>query len=134
MKTKPASSISSPGPREISRLKKLKADSLAGRSAPARVRTVSKAEDGAITITEGNPEVFRKQRARAFAAKNRVAKLRHQLGHSQADFADLLGVPLRTLQGWERNATRPTGAARTLLDIVEFQPEALEAVRRVRGK
>ena len=119
---------------EIARLTHLKAESLAGRSRPARVRTLSKSAGGGITVTEGDPEVFQKQRARAFEAKNRVAKLRHQLGHSQADFADLLGVPLRTLQGWERNATRPSGAAETLLDIVEFQPEALEVVRKARGR
>lgn len=134
MKTNLTSKESELSSRKISRLKHLKADSLTGHSRPAPVRTIVKGDDGSITITDRDPEVFRKQRSRAFEAKNRVSKLRHQLGHSQAYFSDLLGVPLRTLQGWERNATRPTGAARTLLDIVEFQPEALEAVRKVRER
>jgi len=134
MKTKLISEESALGSPEVSRLKELKADSLAGRCRPARVRTIVTGDDGVITITEVDPEVFRKRRARAFEAKNRVSKLRHQLGHSQAEFADLLGIPLRTLQGWERDATRPSGAAETLLDVVEFHPEALEAVRKRRGK
>ena len=121
-------------PQEIARLAKLKTESLAGRSRPARVRTIHKAENGEITMVETDPTVFQKQRARAFEAKNRVAKLRHQLGRSQADFAELLGIPLRTLQGWERNATPPSGAAKTLLDIVEYQPEVIEAVRKAREK
>jgi DNA-binding transcriptional regulator YiaG len=134
MKTKPISNETMLSSREVSRLNRLKADSLAGRSRPARVRTIVKDEDGTITITEGDPEAFRKQRARAFEAKNRVSKLRHQMGQSQAEFADLLGIPLRTLQGWERNATRPSGAAETLLDIVEHHPETLESVRKIRNK
>jgi DNA-binding transcriptional regulator YiaG len=121
-------------PQEMARLVKLKAESFAGRSRPVRVRTIRKSEDGVITIGEIDPGVFHEQRAQAFEAKNRVAKFRHRLDRSQAEFAELLGIPLRTLQGWERNATPPSGAAKTLLDIVEYQPEVLEALRKEREK
>jgi putative transcriptional regulator len=50
---------------------------------------------------------------------------------SQAQFAKLIGVNLRTLQNWEQQRTRPTGAARALLKIVASNPKAaLEALHQ----
>lgn len=34
-----------------------------------------------------------------------------------AQFASLLGVSVRTLQGWEQGRKQPSGAARTLLPL-----------------
>ena len=42
-----------------------------------------------------------------------------------AQFATLLGVSVRTLQGWEQGRTQPSGAARTLLAIALRSPQAL---------
>jgi putative transcriptional regulator len=47
---------------------------------------------------------------------------------SQSEFAGFLGISIRTLQSWERNASKPSGAAATLLRIVEARPEVLEAL------
>jgi len=48
---------------------------------------------------------------------------------SQAQFAKLIGVNLRTLQNWEQRRTRPTGPARALLKIVASDPKsAIEAL------
>jgi putative transcriptional regulator len=47
------------------------------------------------------------------------------MGLSQARFAALLGVPVRTLQDWEQGRRAPSGAARTLLLIAEHKPETL---------
>jgi putative transcriptional regulator len=48
---------------------------------------------------------------------------------SQAQFAKLIGVNLRTLQNWEQHRTRPTGSARVLLKIVANKPKAaVEAI------
>jgi putative transcriptional regulator len=54
-----------------------------------------------------------------------AAKAREKTGLSQAQFAQLLGVSLRTLQGWEQGRKQPSGAARTLLQIAERNPKAL---------
>lgn len=47
---------------------------------------------------------------------------------SQTQFAQLLGVSVRTLQGWEQGRREPTGAAKTLLAIAQKMPEALRMV------
>ena len=43
---------------------------------------------------------------------------------SQAQFAKLIGVNLRTLQNWEQHRTRPTGPARALLHETSATPLA----------
>jgi len=53
---------------------------------------------------------------------------RENTGLSQAGFAKLLGVSVRTLQQWEQGRREPTGAAKTLIAIAEKMPEALRAV------
>lgn len=43
-------------------------------------------------------------------------------GLSQAEFAELLGVSVRTLQDWEAGRREPSGAAQTLLRIAASHP------------
>ncbi len=57
-----------------------------------------------------------------------AVEARQNTGLSQSQFAALLGVSVRTLQGWEQGRKQPSGAARTLLTIARTNPEALLAV------
>ncbi len=57
-----------------------------------------------------------------------IAKTRKKTGLSQARFAQLLGVSVRTLQDWEQGRRVPSGAARTLLMIAAKNPRAFVAV------
>ena len=54
-----------------------------------------------------------------------VAEIRERTGLSQAHFASLLGVSVRTLQDWEQGRRAPSGAARTLLLVADRNPRAL---------
>ena len=54
-----------------------------------------------------------------------AVEARERTGLSQSQFAALLGVSVRTLQGWEQGRKQPSGAARTLLTIARKNPKAL---------
>ena len=54
-----------------------------------------------------------------------VASVRNASGLSQAQFAVLLGVSVRTLQKWEQGARAPSGAAKSLIRIAQRHPEVL---------
>ena len=57
-----------------------------------------------------------------------VIEARKKTGLSQSQFAALMGVSVRTLQGWEQGRKQPSGAARTLVAIASTNPRALVAV------
>jgi putative transcriptional regulator len=54
-----------------------------------------------------------------------VADVRERTGLSQAQFARLLGVSVRTLQEWEQGRRAPSGAARTLILVAAKHPQTL---------
>jgi putative transcriptional regulator len=54
-----------------------------------------------------------------------VAKARIASRLSQSQFAQLLGISVRTLQEWEQGRRQPSGAAKTLLRVAENHPEYL---------
>ena len=54
-----------------------------------------------------------------------IVAARNAVGLSQARFAALLGVSVRTLQEWEQGRRSPSGAAKTMLCVAEKHPEVL---------
>ena len=65
---------------------------------------------------------------RGRAVSTPAIQARKKTGLSQSQFASLLGVSVRTLQGWEQGRKQPSGAARTLLAIARTNPKAVLAV------
>ena len=102
---------------------------MAGERVPARVRKYTGhiltqiIEDG-ITIwtLEGSHDINVPQSA---TSGDRVQAIRKALKQSQLGFAELLGIAVGTLQGWEQDRRVPNGPAKKLLDISYRAPEVL---------
>ena len=75
-------------------------------------------------ILDGLRELKRGEHGRIINVPD-VASVRKRTGLSQARFAELLGVSIRTLQDWEQGRRTPSGAARTLLTIADKDPKIL---------
>src|SRR5437016_9761767 len=59
-----------------------------------------------------------------------VHAIRERTSLSQSEFAELIGVSVKTLQNWEQDRRRPTGPAAALLRIIAQQPKlAVEAIQ-----
>jgi putative transcriptional regulator len=80
--------------------------------------------DIGIEILEGLREIKRREYGRVINIPD-VATIREKTGLSQARFAQLLGVSVRTLQDWEQGRRVPAGAARTLLIVARKNPRVL---------
>lgn len=58
-------------------------------------------------------------------SRQEIIKLREQYNCSQAVFARLLNVSIKTLQAWEQGARVPSDAALKLLTVAKKHPEVL---------
>jgi putative transcriptional regulator len=76
-----------------------------------RVRRMVTRRDGTVEKDEVIP-----------AADVAVVAARAGTGLSQSQFAELMGVSVRTLQDWEAGRRQPSGAAQTLLRIAAQHP------------
>jgi len=86
--------------------------------------TKKKSRNIGAEILQGLCEIKRGQIGRVVNVPD-VGKTREKTGLSQARFAQLLGVSVRTLQDWEQGRRAPSRAARTLLMIAAKNPMAI---------
>jgi DNA-binding transcriptional regulator YiaG len=78
----------------------------------------------ATALAEMN--VALRQRPRRFKEAVDIAALRADQGLSQREFADLLGLDVRTLQNWEQGRNRPDAAAVTPMRLFALAPAFVE--------
>jgi DNA-binding transcriptional regulator YiaG len=67
-----------------------------------------------------------RQRLPTSGAAVDIAGLRSRRGLSQREYADLLGLDVRTLQNWEQGRNRPDPAAVSLMRIFDCAPDMVE--------
>lgn len=78
----------------------------------------------AVAIAKGDM-----QPSRVFTVQQPDVKVvREKIGLSQAMFAAMIGVKVKTLQNWEQHRRNPTGAAAALLTIFDREPETAMGV------
>lgn len=99
-----------------------------GKIAAAKVVEYTRDTDGKLIRQEVDPEEHRKEAARNFEVKSAVAKLRQELNLSQKAFSQRLRIPLSTLRKWEQLETEPSGAAKTLLEVISKKPEVMDLI------
>jgi len=76
------------------------------------------------SVQEMDAIVKGKKASRSFEFPDpEVKAIRERMGVSQEKFAVVLGVSKRTVENWEQGRRHPTGTARTLLRIVEADPQ-----------
>jgi putative transcriptional regulator len=68
---------------------------------------------------------------RVFPSHTDAREARHKLGLSQREFAAVIGTGVGTVRKWELGTRRPSGAARTLIEVIKNEPKA---VRRAIAK
>jgi putative transcriptional regulator len=100
---------------------------------PSKTKPLSKAELAAFEAkrdlaAELLQSVREMKAGQVSLVSSPVIEARKKTGLSQSQFAVLLGVSVRTLQGWEQGRKQPSGAARTLLAIASTNPKAVLAV------
>ncbi|MCI1739572.1 helix-turn-helix domain-containing protein [Pseudomonas veronii] len=92
-----------------------------------------KERDAKRTIGEELLAAIQDVKAGLYGAVHQVeitqaADARSKTGLSQAKFAELLGVSIRTLQEWKQGRRSPSGAARSLLHIAAIRPDVFREV------
>ena len=71
------------------------------------------------TFNEGKINLVRRELSKPSHPK----EIRARLNLSQAAFAGLMGVSVRTVQDWEQDRREPSGPAKSLLRIAEQHPD-----------
>ena len=73
----------------------------------------------------------RKPSRRTVIGSPGVRVIRERTSLSQSEFAQSIGVSVKTLQNWEQRRRRPTGPAAVLLRIIDRNPVlAVKAIHR----
>ena len=110
-------------PRSIQEMIQAKEQIERGAATPGKVWELHPNGKGGFVRRSIDPKSFRS--AQKAAWDQSIAAMRQKLGLSQARFAGMLGISVRTLHHWEQGTRTPSGAARVLLRVAALHPEAV---------
>lgn len=92
-----------------------------------RLDAMTDEEITAAALTDpDNPPLTDEQLAQ-FRRPSAAMKVRHKLRMSREAFAAAYGIPLGTLQAWERHQAEPTEVESAYLRLIEREPETARA-------
>ena len=83
---------------------------------------VSKARVRTITIPDIEPVTE--------YSKEKIKEIRQQNQFTQKTFAELFGVSPKAVEAWEAGKRKPTGTAKRLFQLIEKDPNIINAIMR----
>jgi putative transcriptional regulator len=101
---------------------RVKIDPAQAGSAPSG--RIDRARVDATTEADLARQAMADEAASGLDAARFARRVRKRLGLSQAAFSERIDVPLETIRNWEQGKRRPTGAAKSLLKVLDKAPEA----------
>ena len=102
------------------------ADLAHGQQRALEVAMALAAEPVLLLMDEPTAGMAPRERADLMRLVASLVEARLRTGLSQASFAVLMGVSVRTLQDWEQGRREPSGAAKTLIKVATRHPEVLQ--------
>jgi DNA-binding transcriptional regulator YiaG len=85
------------------------------------VCAVAKTED--LRVLAHDLAILNVELRRKLPVSEDIAEMRARRGLSQREYADLLGLDIRTLQNWEQGRNRPDPAAVSLMRVFDRAPD-----------
>ena len=85
---------------------------------------INLAKVDATTEEEISAQMLADEQEAMLDAAKFARRVRKRLGLSQAQLSERIDVSVETIRNWEQGRRYPTGAAKTLLKILDRAPEA----------
>ena len=89
------------------------------------VEAVIQDDPDAIVIKDSLAKSLSQLREGRYAPVSEVSQVRQKTGLSQSQFAKSLGISVNTLKSWEQGQRKPSGAAATLMKLINKHPNLM---------
>ena len=89
------------------------------------VEAVIKDDPDAIVIKDSLAKSLSQLREERYAPVSEASQVRQKTGLSQSQFAKSLGISVNTLKSWEQGQRKPSGAAATLMKLINKHPNLM---------
>lgn len=89
------------------------------------VEAVIQDDPDAVVIKDSLTKSLAQLRAGNYTPVSEVSQVRQKTGLSQSQFAKSLGISVNTLKSWEQGQRKPSGAAATLMKLLDKHPNLM---------